>query len=1271
MKLMSSSVTWHRGSLLSQLGVRHYNRAVVAILLLSIITLLLMLQLVVPSAALTAHAQVVCVVSTERDVNIRAGAGTEYDRVGVLPRGSQSTAIMQAEDDEGMTWWQLESGGWVRNDTVSEPDICNLLPFPDGSLPSVPTPQSCVGRLPSRMLIGQPGRVIPDGEANNLRDRPTTASGRVGQIPPGGEFTVLEGPACADGYAWWLVDYRGIIGWTAEADNVDYWIEPLVQLATEPTQQPTVQPTDQPPAQPTDQPATQPTEQPTQPAASEPTPLGPVRVFDDEPVFSVGNEADILFRETFSDNAADWQMRIFPVSTMIENGMLRFQSPLSDEEMYTFTKPGNTDASLAPTLDEPFEMLIAVSDGTCSRPHECQFSMFFDLQGDYARYLQLMYGAGIGGDYGAYAFFNGDDERLVYNTFPVSYPDPFDGAPHVFRLQVTEDRIRFFVDEVRIFSINQIEPQFNGTFAIGVTESSSFRLQYGISVDEVLIMRSREAEIRAEQLALPVNLNRVTAYEHHFGDGSGNMAVVRTESASGSTDVRGGFYQVSLTDTVPDSNDYVQGEGFLDVSFDDYSEAPYLDAPYLYEIAALPMEPFVDGRACVRLLFDVQPALNSYEVFSYCNDAGSSHWINQGRVLFGEYEQNDGEVNNLALAPQQGRFDRAHTFGVRRTTSGAEFLIDGRTLWSVGMNNHLGGTVGFGIQEADFQDGETVTLRVSDITIAPLEAPQLTSSESYTEAELVTMREDGNTILIETFDERPSWATGAAVRGGVMSFDISATGQGSASTFNLGIVVDEPFEIEYELQIEPVEGNGRFFFNTIFNRREFQLPGILTSSTETASLQFLLRGQEWGYDLVTSAMASTIDYYPLSSGVNIEDGQLHRYLWRITQLGGTGGNITVTLLIDGEQAAEYVVAQTVINDAFLPFVTEINGEVRLRVGVEGTAHVRGILDNLIIRRYQPGALAAGTGLGEADQVYSSEISRLQLRYPEGWVETPRPSALDPEAGYLESHIITMTNTSQGVTGAANEIGFSIYDPVAVTIYTRIADVAAAPLETTLEALVDALNEVDVWSALIVETTEINGREVVLAQGRFEQVDVTYAIFRSSDGRATAMAFVMSSGQYETFLPTIQNIIASADYPAPSQSYDVAETAIRNFLTYAYLGQFDDAVNSMCLPDLIVIQAAGLLLEDTDAGFDPLFNVDDLNFTVDLSGLYLESLDPLSDGRAQVRIGGVVTRLFSDGEIQVIPHQLYFTPIYQPFFGLDVMAAMNDGNWSRCTGAFGF
>lgn len=82
---------------------------------------------------------------------------------------------------------------------------------------------NCSGAPAPQLNVGGYGQVTP-GDANTLRAHPSTASDRVGSIPGGETFTVLEGPVCADGYNWWQVDYAGQVGWTAEGNGDTYFL---------------------------------------------------------------------------------------------------------------------------------------------------------------------------------------------------------------------------------------------------------------------------------------------------------------------------------------------------------------------------------------------------------------------------------------------------------------------------------------------------------------------------------------------------------------------------------------------------------------------------------------------------------------------------------------------------------------------------------------------------------------------------------------------------------------------------------------------------------------------------------------------------------------------------------------------------------------------------------------------------------------------------------------------------------------------------------------
>jgi hypothetical protein len=87
----------------------------------------------------------------------------------------------------------------------------------------------CPGAPPSRMIPGQPGQVVP-GVGNNLRTEPNTGAERIGLIPGGAFIDVLDGPVCADEYAWWQVSFADLTGWTVEAVGGEYTMEPVERI---------------------------------------------------------------------------------------------------------------------------------------------------------------------------------------------------------------------------------------------------------------------------------------------------------------------------------------------------------------------------------------------------------------------------------------------------------------------------------------------------------------------------------------------------------------------------------------------------------------------------------------------------------------------------------------------------------------------------------------------------------------------------------------------------------------------------------------------------------------------------------------------------------------------------------------------------------------------------------------------------------------------------------------------------------------------------------
>lgn len=69
-----------------------------------------------------------CTFSAPGDANLRGGPGTTFDRAGELAAGQTVEVDGQAQGTDGMTWYRLTSGAWVRSDVVGAPAACADVP---------------------------------------------------------------------------------------------------------------------------------------------------------------------------------------------------------------------------------------------------------------------------------------------------------------------------------------------------------------------------------------------------------------------------------------------------------------------------------------------------------------------------------------------------------------------------------------------------------------------------------------------------------------------------------------------------------------------------------------------------------------------------------------------------------------------------------------------------------------------------------------------------------------------------------------------------------------------------------------------------------------------------------------------------------------------------------------------------------------------------------------------------------------------------------------
>lgn len=73
-----------------------------------------------------------CTINAPGTVNLRSGPGTTFDRAGALSAGQTIEVDGQTQGADGMTWYRLASGEWVRSDVVGAPAACANVPAVSG-----------------------------------------------------------------------------------------------------------------------------------------------------------------------------------------------------------------------------------------------------------------------------------------------------------------------------------------------------------------------------------------------------------------------------------------------------------------------------------------------------------------------------------------------------------------------------------------------------------------------------------------------------------------------------------------------------------------------------------------------------------------------------------------------------------------------------------------------------------------------------------------------------------------------------------------------------------------------------------------------------------------------------------------------------------------------------------------------------------------------------------------------------------------------------------
>ncbi len=77
------------------------------------------------------RARNVCVRQTIRDENLYAGPGLFYEVINEIRRGTRLMPVLQANDADGMVWWQLRNSNWIQARAVASSGPCPDVPLAD------------------------------------------------------------------------------------------------------------------------------------------------------------------------------------------------------------------------------------------------------------------------------------------------------------------------------------------------------------------------------------------------------------------------------------------------------------------------------------------------------------------------------------------------------------------------------------------------------------------------------------------------------------------------------------------------------------------------------------------------------------------------------------------------------------------------------------------------------------------------------------------------------------------------------------------------------------------------------------------------------------------------------------------------------------------------------------------------------------------------------------------------------------------------------------
>lgn len=121
----------------------------------------------------------------------------------------------------------INSTKWWINLTVTSPSTPSLESA--FSAPTDLSPGRCASSYSSHLQPGAYGYIsLLPPLSNRVRTGAGKANAYLGQIQPGAGVQIIDGPLCADGFSWWLVETveSDLRGWTVAGSKSEQWVLP-------------------------------------------------------------------------------------------------------------------------------------------------------------------------------------------------------------------------------------------------------------------------------------------------------------------------------------------------------------------------------------------------------------------------------------------------------------------------------------------------------------------------------------------------------------------------------------------------------------------------------------------------------------------------------------------------------------------------------------------------------------------------------------------------------------------------------------------------------------------------------------------------------------------------------------------------------------------------------------------------------------------------------------------------------------------------------------